>query len=90
MKLHLVPLYSNSLQSLGKIEIPFLDEKHTRRSLSTVVPKNALPVRKMLIDDNHCTYQMIQEELSIVTAAIHKIIHELQMKKLICRLNTEK
>lgn len=77
MKLHLVPLYSNSLQSLGKIEIPFFDEEHTGRSLSTVVPKNALPVRKMLIDHNHCTYQMIQEELSIVAAAVHKIIHQM-------------
>ncbi|GFX41700.1 hypothetical protein TNCV_3110961 [Trichonephila clavipes] len=33
----------------------------------------------MLMDDNRCTYQMIQKELNIGFAAINKIIHvELQ------------
>ena len=40
----------------------------------------------MLIDDNRCTYQIIQKELDIGSAVIHKIIHEeLHMKKVVCR-----
>ncbi|PRD32537.1 UNVERIFIED_CONTAM: hypothetical protein NCL1_20122 [Trichonephila clavipes] len=39
----------------------------------------------MLMDDNLCIYQMIQKELNIGSAAIHKIIHEeLHMKKIVC------
>ena len=38
------------------------------------------------MDDNRCTYQMIQKERNIVSAAIHKIIHEkLLIKKIVCR-----
>ncbi|PRD28310.1 UNVERIFIED_CONTAM: hypothetical protein NCL1_32757 [Trichonephila clavipes] len=30
----------------------------------------------MLMDDNRCTYQIIQKELNIRSIAVHKIIHE--------------
>ena len=39
----------------------------------------------MLISDNRCTYQMLQKELKIGFAPIHKIIHEeLHVKKFVC------
>ncbi|GFX34698.1 uncharacterized protein TNCV_2514141 [Trichonephila clavipes] len=34
-------------------------EEHTGRSRSAVIPDNVFAIRKMLMDDNHCTYQMI-------------------------------
>ncbi|GFU34158.1 uncharacterized protein TNCV_3199501 [Trichonephila clavipes] len=43
-------------------------------------------IRKTLMDDNHCTYQMIPKEINFGSAAIYKIIHEeLHMKKVACR-----
>ena len=43
-------------------------------------------MQKLLMDDNRCTYKMIQKELNIGSAAIHTIIHEeLHMKKTVCR-----
>ncbi|GFW66290.1 uncharacterized protein TNCV_1711891 [Trichonephila clavipes] len=40
----------------------------------------------MLMDDNRCTYQMMQKELIVSSAAIHRIIlEELHMKKVVCR-----
>ena len=44
-------------------------EKHTGRPLSAVVPDNVLAVRKILMDDNRCTYQIIQKEHDIRSAA---------------------
>ena len=41
------------------------DEEHTGRPPSAVVPDNGSTIRKMLIDDNRCTYQIIQKELDI-------------------------
>ncbi|GFX22657.1 histone-lysine N-methyltransferase SETMAR [Trichonephila clavipes] len=62
------------------------DEKHTGRPWSAVIPDNVSATRKMLIDENRCTYQMTQKELNIGSAALHKIIHEeLRMKKVVCR-----
>lgn len=62
------------------------DEEHTGRPPSAVIPDNVSAIRKMLMDDNRCTYQMIQKELNIGSAAIHKIIHEeLHMKKVVSR-----
>ena len=52
------------------------DEEHTGRPPSAVVPDNVSDIRKMLMDDNRCTYQIIQKELGIGSATIHKIIHE--------------
>nr|XP_015914885.2 histone-lysine N-methyltransferase SETMAR-like [Parasteatoda tepidariorum] len=59
------------------------DEEHTGRP---VIPDNVSAIRKMLKDDNRCTYQIIQKELNIRSAAIRKIKHEeLHMKKVVCR-----
>ena len=52
------------------------DDEHTGRPPSAVVPDNVSAIRKMLMDDNHCTYQMIQKERNIGSATTHKIIHE--------------
>ncbi|GFW75263.1 uncharacterized protein TNCV_4189181 [Trichonephila clavipes] len=62
------------------------DEEHTRRPRSAVIPDNVSAIRKMFTDDNRYTYQMIQKEINIGSAAMHKIIHEeLRMKKEVCR-----
>ncbi|PRD31813.1 UNVERIFIED_CONTAM: Histone-lysine N-methyltransferase SETMAR [Trichonephila clavipes] len=62
------------------------DEEQTERSWSAVIPDNVSAIRKMLMDDNRCTYQMIQMELSFESAAIYKIIpEELHIKKVACR-----
>ncbi|GFW19640.1 histone-lysine N-methyltransferase SETMAR [Trichonephila clavipes] len=80
MNLHVVLLYlvgsgHNSLQN----------EEHTERPRSAVIPDNVSAIRKMFMDDNHCTYQMIQKELNFGSTAIYKIIHEeLHMKKVVC------
>ncbi|GFU78507.1 histone-lysine N-methyltransferase SETMAR [Trichonephila clavipes] len=47
------------------------NEDNTRRPWSAVILDNVSAIRKMLMDDNHCTYQMIQKELNIGSAAIH-------------------
>ncbi|GFX22554.1 uncharacterized protein TNCV_2784891 [Trichonephila clavipes] len=40
----------------------------------------------MLMTDNRCTYQILQKDFNIVSAVIHKIIHEeLHTKKVVCR-----
>ena len=52
------------------------DEEHTGRLPSAVVPDNVSAIRKMLMDGNCCTPQIIQKELDIESAATHKIIHE--------------
>ncbi|GFV98212.1 uncharacterized protein TNCV_4449691 [Trichonephila clavipes] len=58
------------------------DEEHTERPRSAVIPDNVSAIRKMLMEDNRCTYQMIQKELNFGSAAMYKIIHvELNMKK---------
>lgn len=49
-----------------------LVEKHTGRLL--VAPENESAVRKILTNDNSCTYQMIT--LALDSHAIHKVIHE--------------
>ena len=62
------------------------DEEHTGRPPSAVVPDNVFAKQKMLMDDNRCIYQIIQKELDIGSAAIHKNIHEeLHLKKVFCR-----
>ncbi|PRD25475.1 UNVERIFIED_CONTAM: hypothetical protein NCL1_40819 [Trichonephila clavipes] len=66
MYLHVVLLGRNSLQ----------DVEHTGRSRSAVISDNVSTIRKMLMNDNRCTYQMIQKELNIGSAAMHKIIYE--------------
>ncbi|PRD30964.1 UNVERIFIED_CONTAM: hypothetical protein NCL1_24807 [Trichonephila clavipes] len=39
----------------------------------------------MLMTDNRCTYQILQKDFNIVSAVIHKIIHEeLHTKKVVC------
>ena len=84
MKLHLVLLYSD-LKNFLKVEVVSWI-KNTEKTLLAVIPKNEPVIQTQLIDDNRCTYQMIQKELNIASAAIHNIIHEeLQMKKLVCR-----
>ncbi|GFU90270.1 uncharacterized protein TNCV_1853031 [Trichonephila clavipes] len=40
----------------------FQDEEHTGRTRSAVIPDNVYALRKMLMDDNRCTYQMIQKD----------------------------
>ncbi|PRD27596.1 UNVERIFIED_CONTAM: hypothetical protein NCL1_34918 [Trichonephila clavipes] len=61
------------------------NEEHTRRLRPVVIPDNVSAIRKMLMDNNRCTYQMIQKGLNIGSAAIYKIIHEeLNMKKVVC------
>ncbi|PRD33225.1 UNVERIFIED_CONTAM: hypothetical protein NCL1_18093 [Trichonephila clavipes] len=57
------------------------DEEHTGRPRPAVIPDNVSAIRKMLMDDNRCTYQMIQKELNFGSAAICKIIHEELHKK---------
>ncbi|PRD28968.1 UNVERIFIED_CONTAM: hypothetical protein NCL1_30830 [Trichonephila clavipes] len=37
------------------------------------------------MDDNRRTYQMTQMELNLGSKGIHKIIHELHVKKVVCR-----
>ncbi|XP_015920439.1 histone-lysine N-methyltransferase SETMAR-like [Parasteatoda tepidariorum] len=62
------------------------NEEHTGRPPSAVIPDNVSAIRKMLKDDNRCTYQIIQKKLNIGSAAIHKNIHEeLHKKKVVCR-----
>ncbi|GFV37450.1 uncharacterized protein TNCV_1157131 [Trichonephila clavipes] len=53
-----------------------VQEEHRERPRVAVIPDNFSAIRKMLMDDNRCTYQMIEKELNIGSAAIHKIIHE--------------
>ncbi|GFX69755.1 histone-lysine N-methyltransferase SETMAR [Trichonephila clavipes] len=61
-------------------------EEHTGRPQSAVIPDKVSTIRKMLKDNNRCTYQMIQKELNIKSTAIHEIIREeLHMKKVVCR-----
>ncbi|GFU19759.1 histone-lysine N-methyltransferase SETMAR [Trichonephila clavipes] len=63
----------------------FQAEELTGRPLPAVIPDNVSATRKMLMDDNRCTYQMIQKGLNFGSAAIYKIIHEeLHMKKVVC------
>ncbi|GFS65359.1 uncharacterized protein TNCV_2451702 [Trichonephila clavipes] len=60
------------------------DEEHTERP--AVIPDNVSAIRKLLMVDNRCTYQMIQKELNFGSAAIYKIIHEeLHMKQVTYR-----
>ncbi|GFT86435.1 histone-lysine N-methyltransferase SETMAR [Trichonephila clavipes] len=62
-------------------------EEQTGRLQSTVIPDNMSAIRKMLMDYNRCTYQMIQKELNIRFEAIRKLINEeLHKKKVVCRL----
>ncbi|GFU85273.1 histone-lysine N-methyltransferase SETMAR [Trichonephila clavipes] len=62
------------------------DEEHAGRPRSAITPDNVSAITKMLMDGNRCTYQMIQKELNIASAAIYKIIHEeLCMKNVFCR-----
>ncbi|PRD24901.1 UNVERIFIED_CONTAM: hypothetical protein NCL1_42463 [Trichonephila clavipes] len=44
-----------------------LDEEHTGRPQLAVITDNVSTIRKMFIDDNHCTYQMIQKEVLSVS-----------------------
>ncbi|PRD19098.1 UNVERIFIED_CONTAM: hypothetical protein NCL1_58453 [Trichonephila clavipes] len=41
------------------------DEEYTGRPRSAVIPDNVSAIRKILMGDNCCTYQMIQKELNI-------------------------
>ncbi|GFU42259.1 oxysterol-binding protein-related protein 11 [Trichonephila clavipes] len=60
-------------------------DEHTGRPWLAVILDNGSAIQKLLMDDNRCTYQMIQKKLNIGSAAIHKIIHEeLYMKKVVC------
>ncbi|PRD33090.1 UNVERIFIED_CONTAM: hypothetical protein NCL1_18466 [Trichonephila clavipes] len=52
------------------------DEEHIRRPMPAVFPDNVSVIRKMLMDENCCIYQDIQNELNTGSAAIHKIIQE--------------
>ncbi|GFU41423.1 uncharacterized protein TNCV_2171771 [Trichonephila clavipes] len=61
------------------------DEEHTGRPRPAVFPEKVSAIPKMLMDDNRCTYQMIQKELNFGSAAIYTFIHnELHMKKVVC------
>ncbi|GFV56976.1 histone-lysine N-methyltransferase SETMAR [Trichonephila clavipes] len=53
------------------------DEEQTEMPWQAVIPDNVSAIRKMLMEDNRCTYQMIQKELDFGSTAIYKIIHEL-------------
>lgn len=53
-----------------------MDEDYTGRPLLSVVPENVSSVQNMFIDNNSCTYNMIQEKLKVVSVAIHKIIYQ--------------
>ncbi|GFV96884.1 histone-lysine N-methyltransferase SETMAR [Trichonephila clavipes] len=46
------------------------DEEHTGRPRLAVIPDNVSAIRNILTDDNHCTYQTIQKEINLGTAAI--------------------
>ncbi|GFW61025.1 transposable element Tc3 transposase [Trichonephila clavipes] len=62
------------------------DEERTGKPWSAVIPDNVSAIRKMLMDENHRSYQMTLKELNIGSAAIHKIIHEeLNIKRVLCR-----
>ncbi|GFT18417.1 histone-lysine N-methyltransferase SETMAR [Trichonephila clavipes] len=62
------------------------NEEHTGRPRSVVIPDNVSTIRKILMDDNCCTYQMLQKELNIGSSAMYKIIREeLHMIKVVCR-----
>ncbi|GFX72495.1 uncharacterized protein TNCV_4060921 [Trichonephila clavipes] len=50
------------------------NEEHTRWSRPAVIPDNVSAIRKMLMDDDRCTYRMIQKELNFGSAAIYKIM----------------
>ncbi|PRD24523.1 UNVERIFIED_CONTAM: hypothetical protein NCL1_43501 [Trichonephila clavipes] len=52
------------------------DEQHAGKPRSAVIPDNMSAIRKLLMDNNSCTYQMIQKETDIGSAAPHKIDHE--------------
>ncbi|PRD22753.1 UNVERIFIED_CONTAM: hypothetical protein NCL1_48291 [Trichonephila clavipes] len=52
------------------------DECVQRLPRSAVIPDYVSAIRKMLMGDNHRTYQMIQKELNNGSAAIHEIIHK--------------
>ncbi|GFV16925.1 histone-lysine N-methyltransferase SETMAR [Trichonephila clavipes] len=61
------------------------DEEHTEGPRLGVIPDNVSGMRKLLMDGNRCTYQIIQKELNFGSTAIYKIIHEeLLMKKVVC------
>ncbi|PRD31730.1 UNVERIFIED_CONTAM: hypothetical protein NCL1_22723 [Trichonephila clavipes] len=85
MNLHVLLPYSDGLKNFVEVTHNFLqDEEYTGRPRLAVIPKNVFAIRKILMDDNRCTYQMRQKEHNIGSAAIHKIIHEeLRMKKVI-------
>lgn len=53
-----------------------LEKKHTERPLSSLVPENVPAIWKMLIDDNDCTYQIMQKQFNIGYTAVHEIIEE--------------
>ncbi|GFW47597.1 histone-lysine N-methyltransferase SETMAR [Trichonephila clavipes] len=46
------------------------DEEHTGRSRPAVTPDNVSAIRKMLMDDNRCTFQIVHKELNFGSAAI--------------------
>ncbi|GFX06499.1 uncharacterized protein TNCV_3017331 [Trichonephila clavipes] len=58
------------------------DEEHAGMPRMAVIPDNVTTIRKMLMYNKRCTYQMVQKKLKIGSEAIHKLIHdELYMKK---------
>ena len=62
------------------------DEEHTARPCSAVTPENVCRVRKMITDDNRCTYQMIEAALGIGSPAVYEILHEeLKVRKIVSR-----
>lgn len=44
--------------------------------MSALIPDNVSLIRKMLLDNNRCTYQMIKNELNTEFATIHQIVYE--------------
>ena len=48
-----------------------LDEEHTGKPLSAVIPENVLAIWKMLINDNQCTNQMLHKEFNNGPMATH-------------------
>lgn len=59
------------------------DEKHTGRPCIAVTPENVDRVQNMIIEDNRCTYEMLQASLGIGSAAVNRILLDiLSVKKI--------
>ncbi|GFY10191.1 hypothetical protein TNCV_2628701 [Trichonephila clavipes] len=74
MNLYIVQLYSEGLKNFAEVAMLF-----RRKNTQEGCGQQSSATRKMLMEDSRCTYQMFgMKELNIGSAAIHKIIHEVE------------